>query len=155
MKDKIIAYLNSNNHYWWTVGLLPGTYALSYLYTNNYTLVNSWTQFLYLVAGMILIPSMAVRAINHFIRNKSARLKSSFNSSIFIILTAITLSLVIYLGWRWKALILVSIVAIIASWFLGKHYKKSILLLSIMTLLALAQFAVSYTHLTLPTTPYV
>jgi len=141
MKNKVIAYLNNNNHYWWTVGALPGVYAISYLYTNNYTLVNSWTQFIYLTISMILTPSIITIAINYLIRNKSSRIKNTFNSSVFTTLTAITLSLVIYLGWRWKALILLTIIIVIISWFLGKHYKKGVLLLSLMVILGIGQFA--------------
>ncbi len=141
MKDKIIIYLNSNNHYWWTVGLLPGVYALSYLYSNNYTLVNSWTQFLYLSLYLILAPSLLVAIVNRLIKNSNDRIKEVFNSSAFIINTAITLSLVIYLGWRWKALILVGIVAVLMSWFIGKHYKKGVLLLVFMSILGIGQFA--------------
>ncbi|WP_397301399.1 hypothetical protein [Nonlabens ulvanivorans] len=141
MKDKIISYLNNNKHYWWTVGLLPGMYAITYLYTNNYTLVNSWTQLLYLVLSMIIAPSALMILMSFVLKNKSDRIKNVFYSSSLIILTAISLSLVIYLGWRWKALILVAIIAIIASWFLGKHYKKGVLILFLMCLLGILQLS--------------
>lgn len=144
MKDKILSYLKNNKHYWWTVGLLPGLYALSYLYTKNYTLVNSWTQFIYLVLQMIVVPSLVVLLVHYFIKNKSERLKNAFNASAITILTAITVSLVVYLGWRWKALLLIGVVAIITSWFLGKHYKKGVLILGFMTILSLFQFSFYY-----------
>ncbi|MEP5131968.1 hypothetical protein, partial [Nonlabens ulvanivorans] len=78
MKDKIISYLNNNKHYWWTVGLLPGMYAITYLYTNNYTLVNSWTQLLYLVLSMIIAPSALMILMSFVLKNKSDRIKNVF-----------------------------------------------------------------------------
>lgn len=139
MKDKIVRYLKSDDHYWWTVSLLPGLYAISYLYLNNYTLVNSWTQFIYLLLYMIVLPSFIVIGIHYLIKNKNARIKNTVSSSLLIIISSITLSLVIYLGWRWKALILVGIIGIIGSWLFGKHYKKGVLVLGFMTILGFLQ----------------
>lgn len=141
MKNSIISYLNSNKHHWWTVGLLPGLYAISYLYHHNYTLVNSWTQFAYLVLQMIVAPSLIVLLVNHLIKKQSDRVKNAFNASAVTILTAITVSLVIYLGWRWKGLLLISVITVVASWFVGKHYKKGVLILGLMTVLSILQFA--------------
>ncbi|PQJ31005.1 hypothetical protein BST92_03235 [Nonlabens arenilitoris] len=144
MKDKILSYLNNNNHYWWTVGLLPGMYAMTYLYTNNYTLVNSWTQFSYLVLTMTIIPSTITILGNFLLRNKSQRIKTIFNSSVFIITAGITLSLVIYFRYRWKGIILLIVAAIVVSWLIGKHYKKGVLFLALMTLIGIAQFNYYY-----------
>ncbi|GAK90037.1 hypothetical protein JCM19297_659 [Nonlabens ulvanivorans] len=139
MKDKILSYLKSNKHHWWTVGILPGLYAITYLYSNNYTLVNSWTQLSYLVLTMVIAPSALIILIGFLLKGKSERIKNTFYSSSLIIITAISLSLVVYLGWRWKALLMVAIVAILASWFLGKHYKKGVLILSTMCFLGVLQ----------------
>ncbi|GAK93616.1 hypothetical protein JCM19298_953 [Nonlabens ulvanivorans] len=139
MKDKILSYLKSNKHYWWTVGILPGLYAITYLYSNNYTLVNSWTQLSYLVLTMVIAPSTLIILIGFLLKGKSERIKNTFYSSSLIIITAISLSLVVYLGWRWKALLLVATVTILASWFLGKHYKKGVLILSMMCFLGVLQ----------------
>ncbi|MBF4985807.1 hypothetical protein FNJ87_16240 [Nonlabens mediterrranea] len=141
MKDKILSYLNNENHYWWTVGLLPGLYAITYLYTNNYTLVNSWTQFFYLVLGFVVLPSIAVIFVGYAIRNRSDRIKNMFYASSLVMITAITLSLVIYLGWRWKALLLLCFFTIIISWFKGHQYKKGVLILIIMCILGILQLA--------------
>lgn len=144
MKSSLLKYLKNNKHYWWTVGALPGVYAISYLYTKNYTLVNSWTQFIGLVIGLILVPSVIMIVLHYIIKGKNERIKNWLYSSAIIIITSITLSLVIYLGWRWKALVLVAIIALITSWFAGKHYKKGILLLGFMTVISLFQFALFY-----------
>jgi hypothetical protein len=41
MKDRLLKYLRSDRHLWWTVTVIPESTIL-YLYTNNFTLVNSW-----------------------------------------------------------------------------------------------------------------
>lgn len=140
MKARLLAYLKNNKHYWWTVGILPGLYAISYLYTKNYTLVNSWRQLIGFIIGFIIVPSMVMVTLHYVFKNKNVRFKNWLYTTAIIINTSITLSLVVYLGWRWKALILVAIIAAIASWYAGKHYKKGVILLGFMTLLSLAQF---------------
>jgi hypothetical protein len=57
---------------------------------------------------------------------------------------SIILSWSIYLGWRWKALILVAIISIVSALFLGKHYKKFVVLLGFMTCFAVFYFGYFY-----------
>lgn len=93
---------------------------------------------------MIVIPSLVVIGTSFFIKQQNDRLKNLIYSSLFLILTAINLSVVIYMGWRWKALIAVSILILIVSWFFGKHYKKFVVLLGMMTVFALVKFTYNY-----------
>jgi len=93
---------------------------------------------------MIVIPSLVVTAVSFLIKQQNDGVKNLIYSSLFLILTAINLSVVIYMGWRWKALIAVSILILIVSWFFGKHYKKLVVVLSMMTLFALVKFTYYY-----------
>lgn len=144
MRDKIIAYLKNENHYWWTISLLPGLYAITYLYTKNYYLVNSWYQFAHFFLWMIVFPSIMIIGIAILIKKQSDQLKNFIYSSLFFILTTINLSIVIFMGWRWKALILSAILILVLSWFLGKHYKKFQLILAIMVVFGVVKFGFTY-----------
>ncbi len=144
MRTKIITYLNNNKHYWWLISLLPGLYAITYLYTKNYYLVNSWYQFSRFILWMMVVPSLMILGVSILIKKQSDQLKNFIYSSLFFILTAINLSVVIYMGWRWKALILAGVIILGLSWFLGKHYKKFIVLLGIMIVFSVVKFGFTY-----------
>ena len=139
MKDKIVKYLSSENHYWWTVTLLPGCYAIIYLYLKNYTVVNSWQQLSSFIACFVLIPSLLFLLLDLSFKRKMPERRAQLYWSFLLINFSIIFSLSIYLGWRWKALILVALLAIAASFFTAKHYKKIVLLLSFMCLIASGQ----------------
>ena len=139
MKDKIVKYLSSKDHFWWTVTLLPGSYAIIYLYLKNYTVVNSWQQLSSFIACFVLIPSFLFLLLDLLFKRKMPEKRAQLYWSFLLINFSIIFSLSIYLGWRWKALILVALLAIAASFFMAKHYKKIVLLLSIMCLVAAGQ----------------
>jgi hypothetical protein len=139
MKDKIVKYLSSKDHFWWTVTLLPGCYAIIYLYLKNYTIVNSWQQLSSFIVCFVLIPSLLFLLLDLLFKRKMPERRAQLYWSFLLINFSIIFSLSIYLGWRWKALILVALLAIAASFFMAKHYKKIVLLLSIMCLVASGQ----------------
>lgn len=139
MKDKIVKYLSSDRHLWWTVTILPGAYAIVYLYLKNYTIVNSWQQLLSFIACFIIIPSVLFLGLDLFFKKKYPAKRIQLYWSYLLINFSIIFSLSIYLGWRWKALVLFGVLTIIASIFIAKHYKKIVLLLSLMLVIAIGQ----------------
>lgn len=139
MKDKILGYLNEEKHRWWTVTIVPGFYAIVYLYLKNYTLVNSWQQLASFICCFVILPSVIFLFFDFAFKKKIPTRRVQLYWSYLLINFSIIFSLSIYLGWRWKGLLLFAIVVISASFFLAKHYKKIVLLLSCMLFIAVGQ----------------
>jgi hypothetical protein len=144
MKDRLIKYLKSDRHVWWTVTVLPGIYSVLYLYTHNFTLVNSWIQLAASIAAFILLPVIEILILDWIFKRWLPRWRSHLYWSYLLINFAIILSLTVYLGWRWKALIIVAIISIVSAFFLARHYKKIVVLIGLMTVIGLYQFAHFY-----------
>lgn len=145
MKDKLTNFLLSEKHYWWTVTLLPGAYSIIYLYFKNYTVVNSWQQFTNFTVFFIVIPSIVFLIVDYFFKKKIPEKRNQLYWSFLLINFSIIFSLSMYLGWRWKALIAFGLLVLAASFFMAKHYKKIVLLLGIMCVIAFIQLSYYFT----------
>ncbi len=144
MKDRLLNYFKSDRHLWWTVTVIPGVYSILYLYTNNYTLVNSWYQFIGFTLLFVALPVIEILILDLVFKKWLPSHREKLYWSYFFINLSIILSWSIYLGWRWKGLILVALLSIISALFLGKHYKKFVVLLGLMVVLALYNFGYFY-----------
>jgi hypothetical protein len=139
MKDRIAKYLSSEHHFWWTVTIIPGGYSIIYLYLKNYTSVNSWEQLTSFITFFVLLPTLLFLLLDHLFKKKWPEGRSQLYWSFLLINFSIIFSLSIYLGWRWKGLIIIGLLAIVSSFFVARHYKKIVLLLTIMCAVALCQ----------------
>ncbi|PPK94484.1 hypothetical protein LY01_02124 [Nonlabens xylanidelens] len=144
MKAKILEYLKNDHHYWWTVAVLPGIYSLLYLYQNNFTLINSWEQFIAFLIYFIVAPSTALVLLDLVFKKKVCIDRKHLYYCFLIINLAIILSLFVFMRWRWKPLILVFIITIATSKYLSKFYKIGVLLLGLMIIPAVLQFGNYY-----------
>ncbi|SCY25139.1 hypothetical protein SAMN05192588_1879 [Nonlabens sp. Hel1_33_55] len=144
MKERLLKYFKSDKHLWWTVTVLPGVYSILYLYTNNFTSVNSWIQLGNFLLMFILLPVVEIVLLDLAFKKWLPNHRSKLYWSYLIINFAIILSLCVFQGWRWKGLILVAIISIVSAFFTAKHYKKLVLILGLMTLFALANFTFFY-----------
>ena len=140
MKQRLLEYFKSDRHLWWTVTVLPGIYSILYLYTNNYTLVNSWYQFVGFLLLFIALPIIEILLLDLAFKKWLPAHRAKLYWSYLLINFAIILSWCVFLGWRWKALILVAVITIISAFFISKHYKKIVLIIGIMTGFAIFYF---------------
>ncbi len=144
MKDRIIKYLGSDVHLWWTVTVLPGIYCILYLYTNNFTVVNSWYQLLWCALAFILLPVVEILVLDAVFKKWLPKWRPQLYWSYLIINFAIILSMIVFMEWRWKYTALAAVVAIASSILMARHYKKGVLLLAFMTVIAVYQFTHFY-----------
>jgi hypothetical protein len=144
MKAKLVDYLNNDRHYWWTVAVFPGLYALLYLYKNNYTLVNSVEQLVGLAVQFIVFPVIGFLILDLIFKKFLATHRTKLYFSFLLISTSSFMSLMIFMGWRWKALLLLAVIVMAISFVIAKHYKKVVLLLGFMSLIAAGQLAYFY-----------
>lgn len=145
MKGQLLKYLSSDHHYWWTASVFPGLYSLIYLYKNNFTLVNSIEQVLGLTALFIVLPAIGFLILDLVFKRWLPTKRPQLYYSFLIISTACFVSLMVFMGWRWKALVLFSVIVIGSSFFLARHYKKLVVLIVLMSVIAGLQFTFFYT----------
>ncbi|WP_194850107.1 hypothetical protein [Nonlabens antarcticus] len=144
MKDQLLKYLRSDRHLWWTVSIIPGIYSILYLYTNNFTLVNSWYQLAGFLFMFIVVPVTGILFLDAIFKKYFPQHRGKLYWTYLIINFAIILSLCLFLGWRWKGLLLVGSIAVATSFFIAKHYKILVIIVCLMTGLAVFNFLYFY-----------
>ncbi len=139
MKQKLLDYLKSDRHYWWTVSVLPGLYLMLYTYRHNFFQVNSVKQLGGLALLFIAIPSIILFVLDYlFEKNDWDRKKLYF--LVFAIISSIAISYIRYRGFHLKALIALGVATIIGVFFLSRFYKTFTLLLAAMFLIGLVSW---------------
>ncbi|ARN78987.1 hypothetical protein BST97_13865 [Nonlabens spongiae] len=139
MKQKLLDYLKSDRHYWWTASVLPGLYLILYTYRHNFFQVNSVEQLSGLALLFIAIPSIILLVLDYFFKkNDWDRKKLYF--LVFAIISSIAISFIRYRGFHLKALIALGIATMIGVFFLSRFYKAFTLLLAAMFLIGLVSW---------------
>lgn len=108
-------------------GFSAGLYPLIYIYSNNFSLLSSWYQFLYLLGQFVLLPALLFVAIKFFVIklqlfvNHTALILTFFNLLIFS-------SLIIYAtyGLNKKLQLLILVFTFGISFLLFIHIRKLI-----------------------------
>nr|WP_321224843.1 sulfatase-like hydrolase/transferase [uncultured Psychroserpens sp.] len=65
-------FINSNKSYALLAGFASGCYALLYLYDRNFTLVNSWSQFLFFLLCFCIAPAVITFILHWIFKNTSS-----------------------------------------------------------------------------------
>lgn len=141
MRSKIISFLNSHKGYPILLGIATGIQPLLYLYSNNFNLINSWSQFLFLIITFILLPIVvflicdyALRIIKKFEPYKS-RIFSVLNYCLFTFLIVF-----VTYGLNKKKILLASLcIAFILALIFHKHLKKVIVFQLLLASLAVVK----------------
>ncbi|PRP68192.1 sulfatase-like hydrolase/transferase [Nonlabens agnitus] len=144
MKQRLLEYLKNDRHIWWSVTVIPGVYCILYLYTNNFTLVNSWYQLMWCVLVFIALPVAEILVLDFIFKKWLPRWRPHLYWCYLLINFALILSFIVFGYWRYKGLALVIIASIISSFFIAKHYKKLVLLFALMCVVAAYQFVHFY-----------
>lgn len=144
MLDRIRNYIRSDRHLPVVTGFLPGAYALSYLYLKNFTLVDSWPQFLFFIAVFILAPVLVASGL-HFTTKKT---KADRQAQLHFIMLGVFLGLYFSLAYfqevRWSYFLIGVVLVLIGSFFLARLYKIGILLLGLMLIFSLGQLMLKW-----------
>ena len=96
MRDKLLAYLKNSHHYWWTVSVLPGVLAITYLYQNNLYLVNSWEQLAAFVLFLIILPGMGFLGLDFIVKRLWQQHRPKLYYSVLLIHLSVSLSLIYF-----------------------------------------------------------
>lgn len=150
IRTRIISFVNNDKDYPILAAISAGLYPLLYYYNSNFTLVNSWSQFLFFIITYLLIPigvfSLLSVSFKRVLRLKKLRkyVLPVLNFTVFVFLVIISTY-----GFKWMILSVSLIVAIILAILLQKHLKKVIVFQLLMTLIVASKLVPDlYRHVT-------
>lgn len=136
VRNQINSFISNNKEYPVIAAISAGLYPLLYYYNSNFTLVNSWSQFLFFVITYILIPIGVFLLLSFFFKRISSLQKySKYVLPVLNFITFILLVVISTYGFKWEILTVSLTVAFILAILLQKHFKKIIVFQLLMTLI--------------------
>lgn len=150
LRNKVIQFINSKEEIPILAGLTAGLYPLIYYYNKNFTLINSWSQFLVFVCVYILLPVIAFYLV-HKIFSKVSFLTKYSNYIIPGLNLSVFAFLIIFntYGYYHKKHFLLVFVAFVIGALLKNHFKKVVvfqLLLSVLVFTKLMPHVYNYVN---------
>ncbi|TYA58287.1 hypothetical protein [Formosa maritima] len=150
IRSQILSFVKNDKDYPILAAFSAGIYPLLYYYNSNFTLVNSWSQFLYFVVTYLLIPMCTFLLVFTFFKRLPILQKFSkyvipvLNITSFVFLVIISTS-----GFKWKIITIALVIALIFAILLQKHIKKVIVFQLLMTLIVVSKLIPDfYRHIT-------
>lgn len=129
-------FIADNKQYPILAAIAAGSYPILFYYSNNYTLINTWSHLAYFVFVFLLIP-IVVFVIAH--RLSKLPLFSKWRNyvlpflNIFVFL--FLLKVCLYAGIQKKISLGILIIAVLFALFLYKHFKKLIVIQLILVII--------------------
>lgn len=128
MRQFILNFVNNNKDYPFIAGLSSGVYALLYLYDKNFTLVNSWNQFIVFVLSFCIAPGLLTLLLYKLF--EAITWLKAYKKYVIPVLNLVFFLVYIVLvtqGFHKKKLMLsVVIIALVLGVLLYKYIKKII-----------------------------
>jgi hypothetical protein len=137
VREKLIAFVESNKDVPFLVGLISGLYPFLFFYSNNYPSVNSWYHVVVFLLIYVGIP-LSITLILYYIFGKIEKLSAYRKHLLFVLLiflTSLFMSQAVYMTLKKKILLGILILACIISKKMFWHYKKLIVLIAIMAVI--------------------
>lgn len=137
IRQKIIQFTESQDEIPIISALASGIYPLCYYYFSNFTLLNSWSQFLYCVFVFLIVPVIVFK-LAHIILQKVPQLKfiRKYAFALLNFTWAAFLLVFITFGTKLKIIALACLIAVIAAFFLYKFFKYIVVLQFLMAIVA-------------------
>jgi len=149
LRKKVIHFLDSKEQYPFISALAAGLYPLLYYYNSNFTLVNSWSQFLLFIISFLLIPCIIFYVLHHVVKKIDGLKK--YSKYVTPILNLCLFAFLIVLntyGFR-KKILFALLIAFVLSIILNKHFKKIIVFQFLLAALVFVKLIPDfYKHLT-------
>jgi hypothetical protein len=154
LRQAIIKFINSTKDYALIAGFASGFYALLYLYDRNFTLVNSWSQFLFFLLCFCIIPAVVIYLTSRLFK-KISSFKKLTKFSISVLNCAFFSFFIIAVSKGFEAYVPLSIAVLIGS-LIGvivyKHINKIIVFQLLLSVFMIAKLvpnvyrAVTYSY---------
>ena len=129
LRIRFRVFIETNKQYPVLIAFASGLYPLLYYYNANFTLLNSWSQFVFFVTFFLVLPTVVFYLI-HYIISKIKILKKH-RYHIFSILSFSWFGFLLLLvtkGLKLKILAIIILLAFIFGIILRKHLNKIIVL---------------------------
>ena len=135
-KNPLQKYLSSNKSYPILYAIAAGLYPILFYFTNNYTIVNTWSHVGYFLVMFLLLP-IVVFMILHFVMKSTNFKKHEKYVFAFLNLFAFLIFMMFcyYAGFHLKVALLSFFVAIGFSFFFHGFFKKLVVFQLILALI--------------------
>ncbi len=139
LRRKVLIFLSNTKetkYLWLLAGLASGLYPMLYYYNANFTLINSWSQFLFFVALFLITPCLSILLvrlvfsnINYLNRYKkyTAPILNFCFFAFFVVLSTY--------GKSGKVLSLTLVIACLLGILLYRHFRKIVVFQFLLVLL--------------------
>lgn len=148
LRNKIIAFLDSNKEMPILAAISAGLYPLIYLYSKNFTLSNSWSQFVFFIFFYIIILVIFFYGLYKLFVKSSQLIKYiTYLVPVLNLCFFTALIVVSTYGLKKKIILLVVCFSFLLAILLKKHIKKIIvfqLILSVFAFISLAPNLFNY-----------
>ena len=136
LRQKILNFINSPKDIPLLAGFILGVYMLSYYYSKNFSLANSWIQFGFFICYYILLPMAGLYAGYKFFGFiKKGKWQKKY---LFVAIPVLISFYLLQLSWfgEYKRYIFggIILIAILLSFKLAKYYKAFVVLFAFMAL---------------------
>lgn len=120
----------------WLVGVAAGLYPVLFYYTNNYSLIDSWSHLLYFATVFLLTPALLFIVIAYVIKNSFFSSVQKYILPFFnLLFFFFFIKLALFAGIKWSFVFLILILAALGAFFLSNHFKKIVQMQLILALI--------------------
>jgi len=141
MRERILKFINNDKQYPILAGIASGLYSIFYYYHNNFTQVNSWEQFAFFVVFFLIFPVVLFYLVYTFFKKIKPLNKYSLQVLVIANLGFFGgYALLSTFGVSVKRIIFVTVIALILSFFIKKHFKKIIVFQFILAIVGFINF---------------
>lgn len=140
LRTKIIQFINSKNDFPVITAIAAGLYPFLFYYNKNFTLLNSWTQFLFFLSFFIFIPIIIFFSISKFLeKSKIFKQHTKYAVPILNLCWFAFLIVLSTYGLRKEIIALVIFIAFFLAILLANHIKKIVVFQFILAVLVSAK----------------
>ncbi|WP_452227930.1 MULTISPECIES: hypothetical protein [unclassified Lacinutrix] len=124
-RNKVISFLNSSKDYPILAAIASGLYPLTFYYYRNFTLINSWSQFLYFVFYFLIIPYVVFKiAYSLCIRVAFFKPIKKFVLPLLNFSWSIYLLIYVTIGFTFKTAVFAFVLVLIGTFLLYRYFNK-------------------------------
>lgn len=127
MRKRIIEFLSDKKQYVILTAIASGLYPLLYYYNSNFSLINSWSQFMFFVTSYLLIPILIFIILNLVF--KKLKILEKYRKYLLAVLNMCFFSffiLISTIGFKLKLLATVLLISFFLGILMQKYLKKII-----------------------------
>ncbi|OMP30226.1 sulfatase-like hydrolase/transferase [Mangrovimonas sp. DI 80] len=136
LRERLVEFTTNDKQYPILSALGAGLYPLIYYYNNNFSLVNSWGQFVLFVLWFLVVPIVVFQIVSVISKKVLSQKKYGYVLPVLNFVLFGGLMILSTYGVGKKRYLLVTVAALGLGFLLQKHFKKILVIQFILILLA-------------------